>query len=78
MTGSGAGQPGVELAHRETGDGVAPAGRDPDRWVQHESAGAEQRVRDDKAGPGPGPAAPQDQVEIEHARRPALSAPANR
>ena len=78
MTGAGAGQPGVELADGQAGDGIAPRGGDPGGGREDEVSGAEQRVRDDQAWLGVSAAAPQDNVEIEHARcpTPAAAAPA--
>jgi hypothetical protein len=76
MTGAGSGQPGVELADGQAGEGIAPRWGDLRGGSEHEVAGAEQRVRDGQAGRGVSSGAPQDQVKVEHARGPAPAAPA--
>lgn len=65
-----------KVKYRQAGNGVTPVRSNVCGGDKDEVAGAEQRVGDDETRPGVRPPAPQDQVEVEHAGRPALPAPA--
>ncbi len=69
-----AGQPRVQLANGQAGKRIAPGGRDRGGGGEDEGALAEQRVRDRQRGRAEGTAAPQHQIEVEHAGAPALAA----
>ena len=71
-----AGQAGLEVAERKIGDRIAPGGGNGKRRSQHEIAIAIGNMRHGQPWRGPGPAAPKHQIEIKHARGPALSAAA--
>jgi hypothetical protein len=74
MTGTGAGQPRVQLAQREARQRIPPPRREHGRGPEDERTLAEQRVRDGQIRASVGTAAPQYEVDVEYPRRPALSA----
>ena len=74
--GAGAGQAGAELAQGQPGQRIAPVG-DPRGGGQDKAAVAESGVGNGQRGlarrRGPHTARPQDDIEIEHPRAPALA-----
>src|SRR4051794_41927079 len=73
MRGARRGQPRQQLADRGAGQRVAPGGRDLGEQPEHEGAGAEGGMGNDRSGSAPGAFGPEDDVEVEHARPPAAA-----